>query len=145
MFSHLLMSMHPWIKPTHSILLFFFCNPNSLYSTTKKKDIKWNHYLGHLFEHPSPPAPARFIESLNGPNVTRPGLFRINFLYIYCSPRETRQDPTQIFYVPKKKDPKRRRISHEVSRLPSSSRVYFTRLPKISPSTQSSIFVIHLE
>ncbi|CAF1933728.1 unnamed protein product, partial [Brassica napus] len=52
--------------------------------------------------HPSRPAPARFIESLNGPNVTRPGLFRINFLYIYCSPRETRQDPTQIFYLPKK-------------------------------------------
>ncbi|CAN6886191.1 unnamed protein product, partial [Brassica oleracea] len=31
-----------------------------------------------------------------------PVCFCINFLYIYCSPRETRQDPTQIFYLPKK-------------------------------------------
>ncbi|CAG7877338.1 unnamed protein product, partial [Brassica rapa] len=37
--------------------------------------------------HPSRPAPARFIESLNGPNVTRPSLFRINFfVYLLLTP-----------------------------------------------------------
>ncbi|CAN7000914.1 unnamed protein product, partial [Brassica rapa subsp. trilocularis] len=68
--------------------------------------------------HPSLPSPARFIESLNGPNVTRPGLFRITFFCIFIV-HPVKHDKTQpkFFYLPKKKDPKRRRISHEVSRL----------------------------